>query len=435
MNLRRAWSQRVVTLLVFAWTWTFAVDALIAVLPPAATPDPVFLQSRAEFGATLLLSPFLINSLGREEEQSSVTLPLRFFVNGGCWALSLTLSKSSEEQPAATGGKKYNLFPNNGNNNLRRTLPQQDEYTFFAVVDTGSPFLTAPPAALDFTRPSTKYADTMEQYGEAAGGMMWRATTTKTPLLIAQGLLELSNPVIGIASSDVIQGAGGVYCGLIDKDDNRPTFLQQLGYHSLTLRLSTKNRSSLTLYKNSILKELRDSHPSTILKLVSLQSYGPDLYHYAVECQALTLRFKTTTQSSPRKGFKTLRISSDTLKRPIYVVLDTGLTGCIISDSLTEELMQSGVIKETTLKNNDIVGASVELPTMDDGGGTLELSSRLDQAYWYLLSFRLPWFHSEEDHPHIIAVGTTFWTSIDEMRTTELSIDPAAGRVRIRIET
>ena len=79
-------------------------------------------------------------------------------------------------------------------------------------------------------------------------------------------------------------------------------------------------------------------------------SFGPDLYHYAVRYNKLVIHFQNSISSKTNattklcKEDKTLttskqlRIDVMLLSRPLLVVLDTGLTGFIFSDLLTEEL-------------------------------------------------------------------------------------------------
>ena len=76
---------------------------------------------------------------------------------------------------------------------------------------------------------------------------------------------------------------------------------------------------------------LVDKDDPEALPLVDLGPYGPDLYHYAVECKSLTIRWNDGRNET---------VLASNLKRPVWLVLDTGLTGCIFSDSLLEELQQ-----------------------------------------------------------------------------------------------
>ena len=95
------------------------------------------------------------------------------------------------------------------------------------------------------------------------------------------------------------------------------------------------------------------------------------------------------------------------LKRPVVAVLDTGLTGCILSDSLYKEL-------RTRFQDSELLqGATISLPLSGDGKQTIDLTS--SDQYWRYSSFKLPWFDDEDRHPHIIALGSTFWTNVESL--------------------
>ena len=99
---------------------------------------------------------------------SQVTLPLLFLPNGGCLALSIVLNNS---------------------------------FRYYAIVDTGSPFLTAPDSAIDYSRDASRqYPMTNEQYGQTIGGMQWR----QSRLSSGTSGLAVPNMFLGIPPSNVI---------------------------------------------------------------------------------------------------------------------------------------------------------------------------------------------------------------------------------------
>lgn len=284
---------------------------------------------------------------------SQVVLPLLFLPHGGCLALSVVLD---------------------------------DAFRYYAIVDTGSPFLTAPSDALEFSRDASRqYPVTNEQYGEAIGGMQWRRSRI---VRAGNTRLSTSNMVLGVPPSNVLDDTGGIFCGLMVQDDSRPTVLQQWGYPSFSL--DYRQRELLLSQGNLLSVDDSDSLP-----IFDLTSYGPNLHHFAVECDQVTLQ-------TP-KG----EIRLENLKRPVVVVLDSGLTGCIFSDSWLEEL---------PVPLAEIKGAKLQL------GSTL-LTSRPE--HWYLSCFRLPWFASEDRHPHIIAAGATF---LNDMK---LTVDTRSKRLQL----
>jgi len=255
----------------------------------------------------------------------------------------------------------------------------QDAYRYYAVADTGSPFLTAPIEAADLSR-RTQYSITNEQYGESVGGMEWRKS--RVTLNTMQ-----KNMVFGLVPSNIVQDTGGLFCGLMQQDDARPTVLQQLGYNSFVLDYANR---LLHLSKRDLLQD-----NSYSLRMYDLSPYGPNLHHYSVECQSVVLQ----TGDGP--------ILISKLQRPIVVVIDSGLTGCILSDSWVEEL---------PVAVHDIKGASLRLDSVT-------LTSKPE--YWTLSCFRLPWFTSEDNHPHIIAAGATFLSG------TRLTVDAKTRRLQL----
>jgi hypothetical protein len=349
--------------------------------------------SRFEFVSTLLSPTSLLLPWTKELEEL-VRLPLRFLPIGGCWALKVTL-----------------------------TDRDYIDLKYFGILDTGSPFLTSPTVALERSYP-TKYPTTKEQYGESTGGVQWRRADYVT-LLVAgkdgQTMVERTNVVLGVASEQVLRETGGIFVGLIERDDNRPTFLQQYGYRSFGIQFrpttttatttTTTLDPSIVFSKGSIIaKQDPDS-----FELFDLKSYGPNLHHYGIVCRN-DLAVTWTTEDTANGESHTERIPISSLTRPVIAILDTGLTGCIFSDSLQQELgVPSGDF-------SSMQGLAVSLTTL--GGTSLELKSR-DQ-YWRFSSFRLPWFYDESSHPHIIALGSTFWANTDS-----LVIDTISRRAKI----
>lgn len=347
--------------------WIPTVNALAWMMP--------LLLSRSEFfdksAAIATLLPWGGPSLLANPD--SIRLPLRFLPVGGCWALKVTLSNKSQD------------------------------FSYFGIVDTGSPFLTCPDQALEFTQ-NTKYPTSFEQYGESTGAMVWR----KASQVDLSQLLVQSNIILGVASPNVMREAGGIFVGLVEQDDNRPTVLQQFGYRCCSIHFSSP-APSLVLDRHSILAR----NDPDAMKMFDLSGYGPDLHHYAVNCDELVLNFRNAMTGD----VSILSIPTSSLNRPVVAVLDTGLTGCIFSDSLTNELQERQLWRE-----GDFVGAQVRLPTL--GGTAVVLPSA--EKYWSFSSFPLPWFDDEDRHPHIIALGNTFWAL-----TSSLLVDPISRRGKV----
>lgn len=302
-----------------------------------------------------------------------VILPLRFLPKGGCWALKLIVSNDDQDT------------------------------IYYGVLDTGSPFLTAPSSVVNVTV-ATKYPSTQEQYGDSAGEIVWRESPFLT-LLGNATIIESKNFVLGVVDSPVLlQESGGIFVGMVALDDSRPTFLQQIGGGRYTTFVVLFARNSLELKcGSSIKKKDPEAFP-----LVDLQPYGSDLYHYAIDCSGFEIGWDDGDVEA---------VSASALCRPVYAVLDTGLTGCIFSDSLYSEL-QNG-------RGNDKscpTGLKVCLTTQNER--TLEVQS--SDNCWIFSSFQLPWFTDEDRHPHIIAMGCTFWANCES-----LTIDTLSSRAKI----
>ena len=316
---------------------------------------------------------------------------------------------------------------------LALNLQIHPRYSYPCVVDTGSPFLTAPPTAAPYlllgtTTSTTKARETrtLEQYGDTVGEMTWRSTRHLTvydthgrPVhLLHHDSHHLKRMEIGIPSRNVLQDTGGVFCGLLRQDANRPTVLQQLGVTAFVLdyvnRLLTLQRHTTKSKRNGSLTTLLlhqsyddDDSVETLDMYRDFDQYGSNVHHYGFVCEELQFCLESTTTDNIVKN----------LKRPLVVVLDSGLTGCILSESLRDELSQ-----RDDVALDQVSGARIRL------GDMTILTS--DPKYWSLASIRLPWFDLDsEHHPHILAAGGTF------LCNTRLTIDTERQQARLRVTT
>jgi len=298
---------------------------------------------------------------------------------------------------------------------------------YTAVVDTGSPFLTAPPtrAILDVTTPSRRYPSTQEQYGSTIGqDIRWRSTTrSSSPIQLGTTSFPTLEPfVLALSSGGLMEATGGIFLGLMATDDERPAVLEQLGLHSLRIDY----RQRILQLSTQPLLPMRTNHhlspPSTmdrnnhVMNLFDLSPFGPNLHHYAVECHELI--FFSRSASSSRTKRQSIPLSK--LSRTVVVVIDTGLSGCILSDSWRHEALPSGPLGQLS-------GMQLGLGNAERGGVVTQLQS--NDTYWYVDCFRLPWFTKEEDHPHIIAAGATF------LQNSVISIDNQARTIAIQVPT
>eukprot|EP00980_Cylindrotheca_fusiformis_P011111 scaffold2553_cov138-Cylindrotheca_fusiformis.AAC.19 len=334
------------------------------------------LFSLIQHGA-LSLAVFPSDLRNQPADVLSVTLPLKFLPKGGCWALKMIVSSD------------------------------EDDVIYYGVLDTGSPFLTAPASVVDVTR-ATIYPTTQEQYGESTGDIFWQMAPYLTLLgsIPDPTIIESKNVVLGVVDSPVLlQEAGGIFVGLVAVDDSRPTFLQQIGGGKYKSFVISFDQNYLQLRRGSFIPK---NDPDAV-QLVDLQPYGPDLHHFAVDCPEFEIVWGN--------GEKEV-VTAASLSRPVVVVLDTGLTGCIFSDSLYHEINSN----RNGRKQGTPKGLKVSLTTQRSG--MLEL--RNSRKYWMFSSFCLPWFVDESHHPHIIALGCTFWANCES-----LAIDTISKRAKI----
>lgn len=397
-----------------------------------------------------------------------MVLPMSSLPVSGCWSIPIVLS-------------------------LDPTSPDSFEYA--AVVDTGSPFLTAPtPLALPWTvvavaktnnksdgtttkkKTTTIIADidtdtSNEQYGTTVGSVEWRTaplvtlvgmgTTTNDSVSII--IRDQPNVVVGLPSLQVQNETGGIFLGLMRQDEYRPTFLQQFGYTSFRMDFSkTQPQLMLTQQQRGGRSVFHDSIP--IMSLYDLTPYGPDLHHYGVVCRKITCQFddrmprddsdsdiNNNDNRRRRSGqLKTVSFDATSLSRPLLAVFDTGLSGCIFSDTLLEELKHNLQMMKQRTDGADVLqpcGCQVELELDDDNDMTKTKTVRLSSTpeYWRFQSFSLPWWYDELEqtssadaatrnsgsYPHVVVLGSTFWRD-DNIQS--LCVDTVQQKAQISVK-
>mmetsp|Transcript_90826 Transcript_90826/g.185060 ORF Transcript_90826/g.185060 Transcript_90826/m.185060 type:complete len:337 (+) Transcript_90826:2-1012(+) len=268
-----------------------------------------------------------------------------------------------------------------------------------------------------------------------------------------------------------------------------PTPLQQLGYNAFVMRFENNTKrgakgakqpddpATLILWngQQNDVEDVRNSPRTTTslidrfdpcsIKLFDLTPYGPNLHHYGVLCSGIQIRWEgndscdvVAFDGGMKSGINSCTSATSSLdriwlSRPLVAVFDTGLSGCIFSDTLWEEIqlerrrvnqcgmkaqqrrlrqgnLQSNddfggkteydqrnnidnsklVLAESTLDETQPIGCTVWLPTVGNFHATtnpntsvgassslpfsVELSS--DSNYWRFQSFRLPWWYADQ---------------------------------------
>lgn len=254
---------------------------------------------------------------------------------------------------------------------------------FSAVVDTGSPFLMIPESCSDqwgclsavsaSSAPAAQltkeeisfgndnnhiatllsdsgYDDTVEQFDYAEGRVQWKragvsfrsassmdATATMPTTAAMSPLLFPGLFTLGVADESLLSGPGGIFFGLIKQTDRRirPSFLSQTNVRSFVLDLTDKASASLTLSARGIGESDRDA-----IRLVKdlYAKYGDPVVHYT--CKASSIRVNGRTLLDQRGNGSSSNGNSSgraRRKRPIYVILDTGVSGMVVSPDLLDE--------------------------------------------------------------------------------------------------
>lgn len=193
---------------------------------------------------------------------------------------------------------------------------------FSAVVDTGSPFLTAPSTCSKWSYKhkwgcfhpeltyDSGYANTIEGFDNNQGPVVWR----KAGFAFGKEV-QPQNLTFGVFGPDLLDGPGGVFFGLIRDTDSwiRPSFLGQTGYNSFSVDL--RQTPQLTLSKKALIQD--DNYISLVRDLN--RRYKAPVVHYTAKAASFIVNG--------------LPLRLDT-KTPTYVIFDTGLSGMAVSEEL-----------------------------------------------------------------------------------------------------
>lgn len=258
---------------------------------------------------------------------------------------------------------------------------------FGAILDTGSPFLTAPATCRyvyfeqslfyqifssficcifltlsTLSKWSYKYkwgcyhpertydsglSNTIEGFDNNQGLVVWR----NAEFTFDEQLQQPKNLTFGVFGPELLDGPGGVFFGLIKHTDSwiRPSFLGQTGYSSFTVDL--RQKPQLVLSKESMI-DGDDYIP--LVRDLNRRRKAP-VVHYTAKASSFVVN-----------GFP---LYSDK-KNPIYIIFDTGLSGMSVSDELWDgRNMQARKNKEKSLWGNITVSFKTT------GGNEVELSA------------------------------------------------------------
>lgn len=267
-----------------------------------------------------------------------------------------------------------------------------------AAVDTGSPYLVLSgdrdilyTSKKGFTMADSPYPPTEEVYGSESGFLDWKqaqVTFKSSPRISSHG-----DTILAMMDDQLEMEAGGTLLGMVkhpnpsrQKEYYRPTWLQQVQFNDGSdVNSFSIDRTSLTLSNKSLFTRNVPQIP-----LVDLRPLGGFIEHYCFTVKELNLDGVSVT-SSKLGG------------RPIVAVLDTGLTGCLLTqpfwDALTEELeIDPRKIRSAMVRTDD----SAKQQTVDF------ISGRGFNNLFYLFPIYLDWFLDDEKAPYLIVLGQTF---------------------------
>ena len=309
---------------------------------------------------------------------------------------------------------------------------------FRVIVDTGSPYLVVPLLEdCNSQRPkqsifgcatpgqfgASQFPSTSEQYGAIPGRMQWlrgdvifgdppnvedddsyRNAGRRWPLLTRAARRAGASVVFGGADPFIMSQSGGALLGLIrltnpdasvstiPVGDLRPTVLGQLGWTSF--RLDAPNLE-LTLRRTPLLPP--PGPHSDALPLVDPRSLGDSVEHVGCWAESNELVINGV-------GRRT--------RRPLLVVFDSGLTGCVLSQSLIEEMPDLAAlvprIAPTSLGEATArTGATaLSVAVRTEGGRRVVFgSSRARSSLFYAQAVSLNWFQDPRHGPHVVALG------------------------------
>lgn len=218
---------------------------------------------------------------------------------------------------------------------------------FRAVLDTGSPFLMIPGTCSANTRSKSGcyqqqgkpsgLEGTIEIFDGFIGEVEWRKgafafSGPNGPAAVTSD--PNSDFIFGVVDDNIMSGPGGVFFGLIKNTAKRirPSFLGQTNIVSFAvdLRSTTNNEQSegatsatsspsLMLSTRPLLQSYADYVP---LNADLRKKYGDPVQHYVAKAKSLVIDGRELV---PKNG------------KPIYVILDTGVTGMVVNNELFEQ--------------------------------------------------------------------------------------------------
>mmetsp|Transcript_85667 Transcript_85667/g.165994 ORF Transcript_85667/g.165994 Transcript_85667/m.165994 type:complete len:415 (+) Transcript_85667:33-1277(+) len=287
-----------------------------------------------------------------------------------------------------------------------------DGSLFRAILDTGSPFLMIPGSCGEKIRAQygcyiqskglgepSGLEETVEIYDGREGPVEWRRAgfTFENATGDPELLESVKSVVFGVVSDRLIASPGGVFFGLVRDADSRirPSFLGQTNVAAFGINLASTPRT-LTLSTAPLVVD--DFVPlTTVLR----RRFGDPSGHYTAQAKGVTV-------NGVPLGARD--------KKPIYVIVDTGVTGMVVDQALFDERFATARRRrEGNLWGHVVVSFKTSL------GHTLEVTAR--KPICTPVS-ALPWKGFEKSC-HLVVIGLSF------LEGTRLSVDIDRNRLWI----
>lgn len=240
------------------------------------------------------------------------------------------------------------------------------------------------------------FSPTFDIYGSQSGTILWK-----------KGYVQFSkfdepiSLILGVLDDNLSEESGGSLLGLVKKSSKiptqkvqtRPTFLDQLRLGNKTVSSFTIDSPNqrLTMSTNSMIS----SNDMNVMSLVNLLELGDFVDHYGIKIDQL--QFGDMSLSS-----KTIAntVGSE-VTRDIVAIFDTGLTGCLLTTPLWNDLTFCG------LNLKDI--HSLDVAARTDSSKLFHFtSSETENPFFNIRPITLDWFDDEMTSPYVVVLGQSF---------------------------
>jgi hypothetical protein len=451
--------------------------------PPTVAAATALLSTTAVPASATVAVTDLNQAGTKQKDRPEITIPLEPS-GGGTLAVRWRVKPIRAKETASGDFRIVRAIVDTGSPYL--VLPSGEDwvandYNAIASPDAGAPlntlfhwipllswFLT-PRARQQFWFRESGFGPTEEVYGAVKGRIDWKSVNADVPRAPElQSVAETSRVVVGVLDSNLTQESGGALFGLIQdinpnanpqKYQARPTVLQQLQLSQPSLPQSTTKTSSavrsfivdapnylLTLSTRDLIvaavgatddNKLENVESSTTtIPLVDLRPLGDFVDHYALLVEDFVINRNPAwsyTGGCNHIQDANLGNKRGATRRPIVAVFDTGLTGCVVTRDLWNELVMKSSSPRAKSGNNkwphpsQYNHLSIRVTTQHPQiGSTFETKRSNDfvtekrieagakykmerfGAPFYVAPIDLDWFDNDDTPPHVIVLGQTF---------------------------